>query len=111
MLLLDEPTATLDPRSQSQVIDLIQEWKSTSRTIITATHQLDIVEDIAQSVFIMEAGSVAASGPSEILSNTDLLLQANLAPLTGITMMGSSIRIRICIVTGTRTTTSTERLA
>jgi cobalt/nickel transport system ATP-binding protein len=80
VLLLDEPTATLDPRSQSQVIDLIQEWKSTSRTIITATHQLDIVEDIAQSVFIMETGSVAASGPSaEILSNTDLLLQANLA--------------------------------
>ena len=78
--LLDEPTATLDPRSQSQVIDLIQEWKNTSRTIITATHQLDIVEDIAQSVFIMEAGSVAASGPStEILSDTDLLLQANLA--------------------------------
>jgi cobalt/nickel transport system ATP-binding protein len=79
VLLLDEPTATLDPRSQSQVIDLIQEWKNTSKTIITATHQLDIVEDIAQSVFIMEAGSVAASGPSaEILMNPDLLLKANL---------------------------------
>ena len=79
VLLLDEPTATLDPRSQSQVIDLIQEWRNTSKTIITATHQLDVVEDIAQSVFIMEAGSVAASGPcAEILMNTDLLLKANL---------------------------------
>jgi len=79
VLLLDEPTATLDPRSQSQFIDLVQEWKNTSKTVITATHQLDIVEDIAQTVFIMEAGSVAASGPSaEILMNTDLLLKANL---------------------------------
>lgn len=79
VLLLDEPTATLDPRSQSQLIDLIQEWKNTAKTIVTATHQLDIVEDIAQSVFIMEAGSVAASGtPAEMLGNTDLLLKANL---------------------------------
>ena len=31
VLLLDEPTATLDPRSQSQIIDLIQEWKGTAR--------------------------------------------------------------------------------
>jgi cobalt/nickel transport system ATP-binding protein len=79
VLLLDEPTATLDPRSQSQFIDLLQEWKSTSKTVITATHQLDIVEDIAHSVFILEAGSVAASGSaSEILSNAELLLKANL---------------------------------
>jgi cobalt/nickel transport system ATP-binding protein len=79
VLLLDEPTATLDPRSQSQFIDLVQEWKNTSKTVITATHQLDIVEDIAQSLFIMQAGSVIASGPpAEILTNTDLLVQANL---------------------------------
>ena len=79
VLLLDEPTATLDPRSQSQFIDLVQEWKDTSRTVITATHQLDIVEDISQSVFIMEGGSVIASGPpAEMLRNTDLLLKANL---------------------------------
>lgn len=79
VLLLDEPTSTLDPRSQSQFIDLVQGWKDTSKTVVTATHQLDIVEDIAQSVFIMEAGSVAAKGSvSEILMNTELLLKANL---------------------------------
>ena len=49
VLLLDEPTSTLDPRSQSQVIDLIQEWKGSSKTVITATHQLEIVDDIADS--------------------------------------------------------------
>jgi cobalt/nickel transport system ATP-binding protein len=79
VLLLDEPTATLDPRSQSQVIDLIQEWKGSSKTVITATHQLEIVEDIADRVVVLEDGHVVASGtPAEILSNHELLLRANL---------------------------------
>ena len=79
VLLLDEPTSTLDPRSQSQIIDLIQEWKGSSKTVITATHQLEIVEDIAERIIVLDAGRVAASGkPSEILSNYELLLRANL---------------------------------
>jgi cobalt/nickel transport system ATP-binding protein len=79
ILLLDEPTSTLDPRSQSQLVDLIQQWKGTSKTVITATHQLEIVEDIAERVFVLEAGAVIASGPaSEVLSNHDLLLRSNL---------------------------------
>jgi cobalt/nickel transport system ATP-binding protein len=79
VLLLDEPTSTLDPRSQSQVIDLIQEWKGSSRTVITATHQLEIVDDIASRVLVLEEGRVGATGtPAEILSNYELLLRANL---------------------------------
>jgi len=79
VLLLDEPTATLDPKSQSQVVDLMQQWKGTAKTVITATHQLEIVEDIADRVYVLEAGTVIAEGtPSEVLSNADLLLRANL---------------------------------
>ena len=79
VLLLDEPTATLDPRSQSQVIDLIQKWKGSSKTVVAATHQLEIVEDIADRVVVLEDGQVAASGtPAEILSSHELLLRANL---------------------------------
>lgn len=79
VLLLDEPTATLDPRTQSQVIDLLQQWKGTPKTVITATHQVEIVEYIADRVIVLQAGHIAASGtPAEILSNRDLLLSANL---------------------------------
>lgn len=79
VLLLDEPTATLDPKSQSQIIDLMQQWKGTAKSVITATHQLEIVEDIADRVYVLEAGVVIAQGtPSEILSNAELLLRANL---------------------------------
>jgi cobalt/nickel transport system ATP-binding protein len=55
VLLLDEPTATLDPKSQA--VNLIQQWKGTARTVITATHQLEIVKDIADRVFVLEAGT------------------------------------------------------
>ena len=79
VLLLDEPTSMLDPRSQSQLIDLIQQWKGSSKTIVTATHQLEIVEDIADRVFVLEQGNVAASGSArDILSDGELLLRANL---------------------------------
>ena len=79
VLLLDEPTAALDPKTQSQVIDLIQSWKGTAKTVITATQQIEIVEDIADRVLVLEAGALIAEGaPAQILSNADLLLRANL---------------------------------
>jgi cobalt/nickel transport system ATP-binding protein len=79
ILLLDEPTAMLDPRSQSQLIDLIQNWKGKSKTVVTATHQLDIIEDIADRVVVLEQGVVTADrAPCELLSDSDLLLRANL---------------------------------
>jgi cobalt/nickel transport system ATP-binding protein len=79
VLLLDEPTASLDPKSQSHVVDLIQQWKETAKTVVTATHQLEIVEDIADRVVVLEEGTVIANGsPAEILGNADLLLRANL---------------------------------
>lgn len=80
VLLLDEPTATLDPRSQNLVVDLIQQWKGSNKTVVTATHQLEIVEDIADRVVVMDSGTIIAAGtPQEILSDADLLLRANLA--------------------------------
>ena len=79
VLLLDEPTATLDPRSQSQIIDLIQQWKGSAKTVVSATHQLEIVDDIADRILVLEEGRVAASGTvAEVLGDHDLLLRANL---------------------------------
>jgi len=79
VLLLDEPTSTLDPKSSSQLVDLIQQWKGTSKTVLTATHQLDIVEDIADRILVLDGGAILADGtPAAILSSHDLLLKANL---------------------------------
>jgi cobalt/nickel transport system ATP-binding protein len=79
VLLLDEPTAALDPRSQSQIIDLLIGWGDGSKTVITATHDLGLVEDIADYCFVLQNGKVAAEGdPGGVLRDHALLERANL---------------------------------
>ena len=80
VLLLDEPTAALDPRSASDIINLLVAARHTGRTVITATHDLDIVADIADHCIVMQAGRVVASGPpSAILADVELLTRTGLA--------------------------------
>jgi cobalt/nickel transport system ATP-binding protein len=79
VLLLDEPTAALDPRSASQMVDFLIGVRGGKKTVVTTTHDLDIVEDIADQCFVFQAGRVVAAGtPTEILRQTSLLEQTNL---------------------------------
>jgi cobalt/nickel transport system ATP-binding protein len=80
VLLLDEPTANLDPRTQSSLIELLIRLNAEGRTIITATHDLDIVEEIADWVYILGEGHrfVAQGRPREMLAQRELLLATNL---------------------------------
>jgi cobalt/nickel transport system ATP-binding protein len=79
VLLLDEPTAALDPRSQSQFIDLLVAWGGGAKTVITATHDLGDLTDIADRCCVLDSGRLVADGPpAEILRDADLLRQTNL---------------------------------
>jgi cobalt/nickel transport system ATP-binding protein len=79
VLLLDEPTESLDPRSQSQVIELLESWNDGQKTIITATHQLEILSEIAERAVVLQHGAVVADAtPAEVLADTGLLEAANL---------------------------------
>ena len=78
VLLLDEPTAGLDPRSASEAIDLMVEWGG-SKSIVLATHDLGDLEDIADRCYVLDGGRLAAEGtPGEILGDGDLLRRTNL---------------------------------
>lgn len=80
VLLLDEPTASLDPESQAEVIRFLVDSRDTGRTVVTATHDLDVVEDIADYCFVLAGGRVVAEGrPAEILDDADLLRRTHLA--------------------------------
>lgn len=81
VLLLDEPTASLDPRSQANLIDFLYRINEERNvTLVTATHDLEIVDEIADQVFVFsEAHRLIAQGtPARILSDRDLLISANL---------------------------------
>ncbi len=78
VLLLDEPTATLDPLSQSQMIDFLAANEG-RKTVITATHDLSVVADIADRCVVFEGGRLIAQGtPMEILGDEALLCRAHL---------------------------------
>lgn len=80
VLLLDEPTAGLDPRSRCALVDFVADLHAAGHTIITATHDLDILDEIADRalVFGEEKRLVAQGTPAEVLADEDLLLRANL---------------------------------
>ncbi|SNB44809.1 energy-coupling factor ABC transporter ATP-binding protein [Geobacter sp. DSM 9736] len=79
-LLLDEPTNGLDPRTQSFLIDLLVSLNEAGKTIILATHDLNLVADLDMHVALMsEDHRIEKIGAaSEILSDEDLLLRTNL---------------------------------
>jgi len=80
VLLFDEPTAALDPRTQRWLTDLVIELGDTGKTIVLATHDLGELELLADRalVFAEDHTLVADAAPAEILADRDLLLSVNL---------------------------------
>lgn len=81
VLLLDEPMTGLDPRSQLWMLEFLQVIASAGKTVVTATHDLDQVADIAGRALVMgEDHRLAADAtPREILADRELLIRTNLA--------------------------------
>ena len=79
VLLLDEPTAALDPRTQSVLIELLHHWGENHKTIVTSTHDLSILKEICDEVYVMQEGSIVYHGsPAQVLENAPLLEETNL---------------------------------
>ncbi len=80
VILLDEPTASLDPRTKWVLVNIIRALGEQGKTIITATHELEIVPHIANRVVVIgEDRRILADGtPARILEDEALLIRANL---------------------------------
>jgi cobalt/nickel transport system ATP-binding protein len=80
VLLFDEPTAALDPRTQQWLMELIVELNHAGKTIVLATHDLETLDVLADRclVFSEEHQIVGEGPPAEILANRQLLLDVNL---------------------------------
>lgn len=80
VMVIDEPTAGLDPQGVSDLIDFINTLpEKYGMTVITSTHHLDIVTEIADEIWIMNKGSVIGKGTvQEVFVQEDLLSFAHL---------------------------------
>jgi cobalt ECF transporter T component CbiQ len=82
LILLDEPTASLDPASTQHLIRLIRHLNSHhGYTLIMVTHDINIASMIATRVIILDQGEIVADGtPRAILTDRRLLEGSRLEP-------------------------------
>jgi len=74
ILLLDEPTAGLDPGGRRRLLEVL---KDCPHTRIVATHDLDLVWDLCPRLLILDRGRMVAGGESRLLLNDPELLEAH----------------------------------
>ena len=76
LLVLDEPSANLDPRSRRELIDVLAEI---DRTMLVVTHDLPFAAELCERAVLLSGGLVVGDGPCErILGDTALLREHDL---------------------------------
>jgi cobalt/nickel transport system ATP-binding protein len=80
VLIVDEPTAGLDPLTTRHIIGMLLQANVAGKTIITSTHDLHIVEEISDVVYVFghEKKIVRSGSPQEVLEDSQLLQANNL---------------------------------
>lgn len=74
VLVLDEPSAGLDPRARRTLIQLLQQL---GQTTLVSTHDLRLVQELCSRMVVLDQGSVVADGPTEVLLADEQLLYAH----------------------------------
>jgi cobalt/nickel transport system ATP-binding protein len=78
LLVIDEPTNNLDPRSKWALIEVLRKLPVIK---IIATHDLELVKALCQRTVVLDEGKIAADGGTEaMLSDIQLLMAHGLAP-------------------------------
>ncbi|MEN6463018.1 MAG: ABC transporter ATP-binding protein [Syntrophomonas sp.] len=80
VLILDEPTNGLDPRTQRWLVELLLELNARGRTIIISTHNLELAHTLShRAIVLSEDHQIVYDGPTrEALKNRELLITVNL---------------------------------
>jgi cobalt/nickel transport system ATP-binding protein len=73
ILVMDEPSSNLDPKTRRQLIELL---KTFEHTLIIATHDLDMVLDLCPRTIVLKEGRIAADGPTLEIMQDEALLEA-----------------------------------
>ncbi len=82
IIVLDEPTAGLDPEGSKTILDLILSLKKEGKTIILVTHDMNIVQSYCDNVVVLNKGELVFQGtPSELFSTDVSRFSIEIPPL------------------------------
>ena len=80
VLILDEPTAGLDPHGQKEIMEIFENLhKNHGKTIVLVTHDMDLVSEYAQNMIVMHRGALKLTGsPQEVFKHADILQECGI---------------------------------
>jgi len=80
VIILDEPTEGLDPKSTREIVRIIKELHKSDKTLIIATHNLDVAKEVSDRIYILGEGKniIKMGTPEDIFSDMKFLEDANL---------------------------------
>jgi energy-coupling factor transport system ATP-binding protein len=88
VLVLDEPTAGLDPRSTQHLTKLFRQLQQGGRTLVLIAHDMDLVAELATHVAVLGQGRVQLCGPArQILTHPDFTRQSGLEAPSAVQLM------------------------
>jgi len=70
-LLLDEPTAGLDPAGRARMLDLMVKERAAGRAVVLVTHDLDLADAVAERIVLLRGGRVLADGDARSILGDD----------------------------------------
>jgi branched-chain amino acid transport system permease protein len=85
ILLLDEPTAGMNPNETLELAEQIRDLKSLGLTILLIEHKLDVVTRLADNVIVLDHGEKIAEGPADEVRRNEEVLRAYLGRAAGAT--------------------------
>ncbi len=78
-LLLDEPTAGLDPAGRTQMIAIIRRIVAQGNHVIISSHDIDLIYEISDAVYVLRQGQILTHGaPGEVFACTEAMEHAGL---------------------------------
>lgn len=78
ILVLDEPTANLDPKSRNDIIEIIQKLNKEGITTIVSTHDINLLSKMADRIYILNRKILKEGTPQEIFEDEKFLSENNL---------------------------------
>lgn len=94
VLVLDEPTAGLDPKGRLELMTLFKTLHQSGMTIVLVTHLMDDVANYANQVYVLEKGQIVLAGsPHQVFQEVDLLTEKQLG-LPKVTQFAYGLRRR-----------------
>ena len=79
LVLLDEPTAGLDPESTRAIVDIIKKMHAQGKKIVITSHDMNLIYDICDFVYVLNQGKIIDEGKVEdVFTHEDIIKEAGL---------------------------------